>query len=452
MSLWRRDAAGNADPATASDPVTLRYDPEPPQIAFDVSSGSDPTLVTAPVSDKVSGLADGTIELSAAGSNTWQTLDTRQDSGRLVARIDDATLPAGELRASRNGARSGRQPSPRRRNAPTVSRWPSPCRCAFSRRCRPASSRRAWSSRPCVGTASGEPSAVASPSSSPQGIVRFGQQAQISGRLTNRDGQGIADADVQVFATTEGGPEQLVGDVHTDACGGVQLHRRRQHEPDSALRLRRIAARPSGTKRSEHRRPRSEHAAGESPARAQRPAGHVQRPGPQRTDPRGREAHPARGAACPVAGRRSGPCARTKPAAGRCRIASRAPAASSGIASASSSRRRRATHSPPGPRSPSVSASGAAHDRRHHRTSEGDPRAPPLPPAPDLRQRDVHPGRVHRAGRQLVRRVHASTARRSRTDRSRARSSATTRSPEPRSRNRGWDAYHARSEPTRSAA
>jgi hypothetical protein len=79
VSMWRRDAAGNADQATASDPVTLRYDPEPPQVVFDPPSASDPTLVSAPVADKVSGLADGTIEISAAGSNTWQTLDTHKD-------------------------------------------------------------------------------------------------------------------------------------------------------------------------------------------------------------------------------------------------------------------------------------------------------------------------------------------------------------------------------------
>jgi hypothetical protein len=68
--MWRKDAAGNADPATASDPVTLRYDPEPPQLAFDAPSSSDPTLVSVPVTDKVSGLADGSIEISPAGSNT----------------------------------------------------------------------------------------------------------------------------------------------------------------------------------------------------------------------------------------------------------------------------------------------------------------------------------------------------------------------------------------------
>src|SRR5215207_8470969 len=100
--IWRRDAAGNADQATASDPVTLRYDPEPPQLAFDAPSASDPTLVSAPVTDKVSGLAGGTIEISAAGSSTWQTLNTETNGSRLVARIDDAAMPPGSylLRAT----------------------------------------------------------------------------------------------------------------------------------------------------------------------------------------------------------------------------------------------------------------------------------------------------------------------------------------------------------------
>jgi hypothetical protein len=53
----------------------------------------------------------------------------------------------------------------------------------------------------------------------PRGVVLLGRQAQISGRLANRDGQGIAGADVQVFATPDGGPQQLVGVVHTDSAG-----------------------------------------------------------------------------------------------------------------------------------------------------------------------------------------------------------------------------------------
>ena len=41
--VWRRDAAGNGEEDNASVPVTLRYDPEPPQLAFEPSEAADPT-------------------------------------------------------------------------------------------------------------------------------------------------------------------------------------------------------------------------------------------------------------------------------------------------------------------------------------------------------------------------------------------------------------------------
>ena len=87
------------DPNAASVPVTLRYDPEPPQLGFEQSPASDPTLISVQVSDKISGLADGRIEISPAGSDTWRTLDTQKDGSRLVARIDDAATARGQLRA-----------------------------------------------------------------------------------------------------------------------------------------------------------------------------------------------------------------------------------------------------------------------------------------------------------------------------------------------------------------
>ncbi|MEA2510582.1 MAG: hypothetical protein QOJ59_69, partial [Thermomicrobiales bacterium] len=67
LRLWREDAAGNAEASNASTPVVLRYDPEPPELGFEEPSASDPTLLSAVVSDKVSGLATGEIELSAEG-------------------------------------------------------------------------------------------------------------------------------------------------------------------------------------------------------------------------------------------------------------------------------------------------------------------------------------------------------------------------------------------------
>ena len=111
VSLWRRDAAGNADQATASDPVTLRYDPEPPQLAFDAPSASDPTLVSAPVTDKVSGLAErddrdqrGGLE-HVADARTPQT-----DGSRLAARIDDAAHAGRQLPAARDRPGPGAEP------------------------------------------------------------------------------------------------------------------------------------------------------------------------------------------------------------------------------------------------------------------------------------------------------------------------------------------------------
>ena len=93
--LWRQDAAANQEPANASVPVTLRYDPEPPQLGFEPPPASDPTLVSVLVTDRVSGLASGHIELSREGSGLWQGLATRQEGSRLLARIDDAALPPG---------------------------------------------------------------------------------------------------------------------------------------------------------------------------------------------------------------------------------------------------------------------------------------------------------------------------------------------------------------------
>ena len=217
-SLWRRDAAGNADPATTSDLVTLRYDPEPPQVSFDAPSTGDPTLVTAPVTDKVSGLADGAIEISAAGSNTWQTLSTQKTGSRLEARIDDATLPAGSyvLRATAHDqARNGSSTMQRADGQPmTVTlplRIPSALQAGIARK---RVVRRIVSRHGRRRTIRRRITELRQ-----EGVVRLGRRRQISGRLANRDGQGIAGAHVQVFASSGGAPEQLVGDIQTDASG-----------------------------------------------------------------------------------------------------------------------------------------------------------------------------------------------------------------------------------------
>ena len=52
LSVWRTDAAGNQSEAHRSVPVTLRYDPEPPKLAFESPDPADPTLVAARAADE----------------------------------------------------------------------------------------------------------------------------------------------------------------------------------------------------------------------------------------------------------------------------------------------------------------------------------------------------------------------------------------------------------------
>jgi hypothetical protein len=95
LRVVREDAAGNRNDDYASQPVRLRWDPEAPQLAFEAAPSDDPTRVSVAVTEKISGVAGGQIELSREGSNSWQALSTKLEGDRLVARIDDAVLEPG---------------------------------------------------------------------------------------------------------------------------------------------------------------------------------------------------------------------------------------------------------------------------------------------------------------------------------------------------------------------
>ena len=135
LRIWREDAAGNKEPANASVPMALRYDPEPPELGFEPSSPSDPTAVSVRVTDAISGLAGGQIELSAEGSGTWHSLETHADNGRLFARIDDVSFAPGTylLRATARD-HAGNQNSTDKRLDGTPMRVTLPLRAATSLR------------------------------------------------------------------------------------------------------------------------------------------------------------------------------------------------------------------------------------------------------------------------------------------------------------------------------
>jgi hypothetical protein len=218
VRVWRSDAAGNQEPANASVPVPLRYDPEPPQLGFEEARAVDPTLVSVFVTDGISGLAGGQIELSREGSGLWQSLSTVRHGSRLLARIDDGSLPAGRyvLRATAHDQASNQSSSDKRLDGRTMTldlplRIPTTMRAGVmrtklahrtprGRRHRRPVNRRRVTLLPTV-------------------RVGFGRRVKVGGRLKIGDGQPLPGAEVEVFSRTGGSPEQPVGRLRTDRQG-----------------------------------------------------------------------------------------------------------------------------------------------------------------------------------------------------------------------------------------
>ena len=218
LVLWRSDAAGNHSEALASDPVHLRYDPEPPQLSFERQRPSDPAGVAVGVMDHVSGLAGGEIELRRQGEAIWRTLMTRREGSRLVARVDDGALPAGiyALRA-RAVDHAGNQGFADRLadGFPAVIRLPARApstlnagivgRRVVHRRVRRHGKRRTVR--------------VRVNHLLPQARVRHLRYPVIAGRLVGPGGRPRAGATLRILSRVRGGPEGELARIRTDAHG-----------------------------------------------------------------------------------------------------------------------------------------------------------------------------------------------------------------------------------------
>ena len=101
LRLWLRDQAGNDSGGTSVGPVHLRFDDDPPQVAFLPPDEDHPTRIAVRASDEASGLAEGAIEIKRRGEITWRELPTTVTSSALTTEIDDEALPDGpyDLRA-----------------------------------------------------------------------------------------------------------------------------------------------------------------------------------------------------------------------------------------------------------------------------------------------------------------------------------------------------------------
>lgn len=213
LRLWREDAAGNQQDANASQPVRLRFDPEPPQLGFETPAVEDPTRVSVLVTDRISGLGGGAIEISPVGSGTWQALATAQEGDRLVTRIDDASLPPGdyELRATAHDQANNLAGTDRRLDGQPM-QLRLPLRIATSMRAGVAE-RRTFSRK-------GGKGKVRRTVLEPSAKVPFGQRVRFAGQLVNRAGHPLAGAKVLVYSRIREGAEQLDGAVTTNDRGG----------------------------------------------------------------------------------------------------------------------------------------------------------------------------------------------------------------------------------------
>lgn len=209
LSLWRRDAAGNEDREHASVPVTLRYDPVPPQLAYAGPNPADPTLVAIRAADELSGVYDGAIEIASSGTGIWQALSTHAEEGRLLARIDDVVLPPGTyLLRARARDRAGNEATIDRHGdgrpllVELPLRKPARIQAGFERIVRrPGKGRRTTIVL--------------------RRIARVGvaERVKIAGRLADNDGRAIAGASVQLVTSTREGGERVVETLSTNADG-----------------------------------------------------------------------------------------------------------------------------------------------------------------------------------------------------------------------------------------
>jgi hypothetical protein len=174
--------------------------------------------VSVGVSDNASGVADGTIELSRQGSGIWQALLTTRASDRLVARIDDATVPRGTylLRAhARDQAGNEASTMSRADGQPMMLNLPVRIASTITAGVAHTKLVRRWVRRHGKRVRIRRRVTVLRPSAP----IGFGGRAEIRGRLTDRNGHGIAGAPIQVLSRSVASAERPEADVRTGDDG-----------------------------------------------------------------------------------------------------------------------------------------------------------------------------------------------------------------------------------------
>ncbi len=242
LHVWLEDAAGNQREANAALSVPLRFDPDPPQLAFAAPDTADPLRVAVNAVDRHSGLASGEIEMRSTGGRTWHGLRTERQGSQLVAYVDDERFRDGayEFRA-RAVDQAGNEASTRTRVDGSAARLRLPAR--IETRLAVGVLRRSRSRRRYDRTFT----------------ARFGRSVRISGRLTNVDGQPIDLATIEASQRNADGVHAPIGLATTDRAGRFRYVVRATRNRDVTFRY--AGSRRIGSAKSLR-----------SPARARQPA------------------------------------------------------------------------------------------------------------------------------------------------------------------------------------
>lgn len=213
-SLWLRDEAGNQSQQTARR-VTLRFDPDPPTLAFRQLDPADPTRLRVAATDSTSGIVGAAIELQRRGEATWLNLDTQLEDGGFAASLDDVSLPDGAymLRA-RAVDRASNERSTDRFDAGAVAEVSLPvrikARLAVGKPSKTRIKRRGKGSKRRYRT-----TLLTRPK------VGYGSRVRLQGQLTSPGGNPVSGTEVRVFAQTQavGQAAQQIGTVTTSKTG-----------------------------------------------------------------------------------------------------------------------------------------------------------------------------------------------------------------------------------------
>lgn len=194
VKFWARDLAGNTGAPQAK---TVKIDKTAPAVAFINSQDpGDPDKLVAPASDALSGVVDGKISYRQDGGDQWKALDTAVRDGDLVARVDSGDLKPGvtyEFRAQASDLAGNTATSTNKQN--------------------------------------GDPMKVTGPfrtitsvadlriNGKAKARVKYGKRPKVTGELVGENGQGVANASVDLISSYYDGSKKATDTVTVTTDG-----------------------------------------------------------------------------------------------------------------------------------------------------------------------------------------------------------------------------------------